>query len=192
MALPVNGITPSVRARRPEDAPLRGVILTVIGVLMLVGISACFKYLATKYPPLEIVGARYFFSFVVVLFLFPRRIPRLFSSNHPKLQLVRGLTAVGATVLATYALRQISIAEVVAITFIAPTLTIALVSFVLGEQAGACVGGRCRRIRWGADDCPFRCWRHRSVGREVAATDGAVLCCWAADYCRVGHWRAHP
>ena len=112
-------------------------MLTVIGVLMLVGISACFKYLATKYPPLEIVWARYFFSFVVVLFLFPRRIPRLFSSNHPKLQLVRGLTAVGATVLATYALRHISIAEVVAITFIAPMLTIALVSFVLGEQAGA-------------------------------------------------------
>ena len=92
--------------------------------------------MAAAYPPLEIVWARYFFSFVALLFLFPRRVPRLFVSDHPKLQLLRGLCAVGATVLAIYALQAMSIAEVVAITFIAPLLTIGLVSVVLKERAG--------------------------------------------------------
>ena len=120
---------------RPDDAPVRGVVLTIIGVLLLVGISACFKYLARNYPPLEIVWARYFFSFLSVLVLFPGRVPRLFTSSHPKLQLLRGLTAVGATALAVYALQHISIADMVAITFIAPLLTIALASLVLAERA---------------------------------------------------------
>ena len=137
----MNLTNPAAGRPRPEDAPFRGVVLIIISVLMLVGISACFKYLATSYPPLEIVWARYFFSFIAVLFLFPRRVPRLFSSDHPKLQLLRSLTTVGATVLAIYALRHISIAEVVAITFVAPALTIALVGLVLGERAGPRVWG---------------------------------------------------
>ncbi len=116
---------------------MRGVLLTVFAVLLLVGISACFKYLAQSYPPLEIVWARYFFSFIVILLLFPRRVPRLFASDHTKLQLLRGVTAVGATVLAIYALRQISIADMVAVTFVAPLLTIALASMVIGERADA-------------------------------------------------------
>ena len=116
---------------------MRGVLLTVLAVLLLVGISACFKFLAESYPPLQIVWARYFFAFVVILVLFPRRVPRLFASRHTGLQLLRGVTAASATLLAIYALRHISIAEMVAITFIAPLLTIALAGTVLGERADA-------------------------------------------------------
>ena len=128
--------SPKAVTIRPEDAPVRGVVLTLIAVLLLVGISACFKYLAQTYPPLEIVWARYFFSFLTVLMLFPRRVPRLFVSSHPKLLLLRGFTAVGATALAVFALQRISIADMVAITFVAPLLTIALASLVLSERAG--------------------------------------------------------
>ena len=88
-----------------------------------------FQIFGPELPPLEIVWARYFFSFIAVLFLFPRRVPRLFASNHTKLQLLRGLTSAAATVLAIYALQHISIAEMVAITFVAPLLIIALASF---------------------------------------------------------------
>ena len=116
---------------------MRGVLLTVLAVLLLVGISACFKYLAGAYPPIEIVWARYFFAFVAILVLFPRRVPRLFASGHTGLQLLRGVTAAAATLLAIYALRHISIAEMVAITFVAPLLTIALASAILGERADA-------------------------------------------------------
>ncbi len=69
-------------AERPFDEPLRGVVLTVIGVLLLVGISACFKYLSPLYPPLEIVWARYFFSLLAIMLLFPRRVPKLFVAHH--------------------------------------------------------------------------------------------------------------
>ena len=120
---------------RPFDAPLRGVVLTVIGVLLMVGISACFKYLSPLYPPLEIVWARYFFSLLAIMLLFPRRVPKLFAAHHPTLLLLRGCSAVAATVLAIYALRFMSIADMVAITFVAPLLTIALASMVLGERA---------------------------------------------------------
>lgn len=105
---------------------------------------ACFATMNTfvkelrvqELPLVEIIWGRYFFHFLLVLLIFPRRIPRLLSGSDKGLQILRSVLVLSATACMFTALGFMPLADVIAITFIAPLLITALSVPFLGEHVG--------------------------------------------------------
>ncbi len=94
------------------------------------------KALSPDYPVHQIIWARYFFHFLLILLLFPRRIPTLLVSRRKGLQFLRSLLVLLATLCMYTSLRYLPLAETVSITFIAPLLVTGLSVLALGERVG--------------------------------------------------------
>ncbi|MEH6755211.1 MAG: DMT family transporter [Alphaproteobacteria bacterium] len=105
---------------------------------------ACFATMNTfvkelrvqELPLVEIIWGRYFFHFLLVLLIFPRRIPTLLSGSDKGLQILRSVLVLSATACMFTALGFMPLADVIAITFIAPLLITALSVPFLGEHVG--------------------------------------------------------
>ena len=95
------------------------------------------KALAPDYPVQQIIWARYFFHFLLILLLFPRRIPTLLVSRRKGLQILRSVLVLLATLCMYVSLRYLPLAEAVSITFIAPLLVTGLSVVALRERVGA-------------------------------------------------------
>lgn len=97
-------------------------------------------------PVVEIIWGRYFFHTILVLALFPKRIPTLLSGSDKGLQICRSILVLSATACMFTAVGFMPLADAVAITFIAPLLITALSVPFLGERVGlrrwiaVCVG----------------------------------------------------
>ena len=115
---------------------------------------ACFAAMNTfvkelrvqELPVVEIIWGRYFFHTILVLALFPKRIPTLLSGSDKGLQICRSILVLSATACMFTAVGFMPLADAVAITFIAPLLITALSVPFLGERVGlrrwiaVCVG----------------------------------------------------
>ena len=122
---------------RPADAPLRGVLMMCFAVACFAIMNGFVKELRVQELPLiEIIWGRYFFHMVIVLALFPRRIPMLLSGSDKGLQLARSILVLLATACMFTAVGLMPLADVVAITFIAPLLITALSVPLLKERVG--------------------------------------------------------
>ncbi len=120
---------------RPVDAPFRGVLMMCFAVLCFSTMNAFVKELRIQELPLmEIIWGRYFFHTVIVLAIFPRRIPTLLSGSDKRLQMVRSSLVLLATACMFTAVGLMPLADAVAITFIAPLLITALSVPLLGER----------------------------------------------------------
>ena len=118
------------------EEPLRGIVLMCAAVAVLAVMAAIFKHLAPDYPAVQIVWARYFFHFALVLVLVPRRIPRLLVSQRKDLQVLRSVLMLGATACSVVGVRYLPLADFAAIGFVAPLLVALLSIVVLGETVG--------------------------------------------------------
>jgi drug/metabolite transporter (DMT)-like permease len=118
------------------EGQFRGIVLMCSAVAVLAVMAAIFKYLAPDYPTVQIVWARYFFHFALVLVLVPRRIPRLLVSQRKDLQVLRSVLMLGATVCSVIGMRYLPLADFAAIGFVAPLLVALLSIIVLGETVG--------------------------------------------------------
>ncbi|MEK9965440.1 MAG: DMT family transporter [Rhodospirillaceae bacterium] len=122
---------------RPADAPLRGVLMMCFAVACFATMNGFVKELRVQELPLmEIIWGRYFFHTILVLLLFPRRIPMLLSGSDKGLQLVRSVLVLLATACMFTAVGFMALADAVAITFIAPLLITALSVPLLKERVG--------------------------------------------------------
>lgn len=122
---------------RPVDAPFRGVLMMCFAVLCFATMNAVVKELRVQdLPIMEIIWGRYFFHTVIVLAIFPRRIPTLLSGSDKGLQLVRSILVLLATACMFVAVGLMPLADAVSITFIAPLLITALSVPFLGERVG--------------------------------------------------------
>ena len=119
---------------RPTDAPIRGIILMSIAMLLMVGMSGGTKFLGASYSPVQVIWARFFFNLVLMYVLFPGHARRMFASNNVGWHLARSSLIAFAGALFVIALRHISIAEMVAITNIAPVLITVLAAIFLKER----------------------------------------------------------
>tara|TARA_A100001037_G_scaffold294722_1_gene312865 strand:- start:210 stop:1112 length:903 start_codon:yes stop_codon:yes gene_type:complete len=125
----------SMMSDRPVDAPFRGVLMMCFAVLCFSTMNAFVKELRIQELPLmEIIWGRYFFHTVIVLAIFPRRIPTLLSGSDKRLQMVRSSLVLLATACMFTAVGLMPLADAVAITFIAPLLITALSVPLLGER----------------------------------------------------------
>ncbi len=149
----------------PAEHPVRGIALMCAAVLCFVVMNTLVKTLAPDYSVAQIIWARYFFHFLLILVLFPRRIPTLLITRRRGMQVLRSVLVLLATLCMYSALRYLPLADVVAITFVAPLLVTGLSVLVLGEQVGP--------RRWSAVVIGF-------VGVLVIIRPGLGIAHWAA------------
>ncbi len=118
------------------DAPVRGIVLVIFGGFCFVVMNALVKYLSADYPAPEIVWARYVFHVLFILVLFPHRIPTLLASQRKGLQVLRSVLVFLATFSMFVAVSFLPLADVVAVSFLAPLLVTALSVLILKEKVG--------------------------------------------------------
>jgi drug/metabolite transporter (DMT)-like permease len=126
---------PSAPAR--ADRPLRGIALILLSSLFLGTSDVTSKYLSATLPSIEIAWIRFL---VFALIMVPAMVPgsRLYSlrTGQAGLQLWRGVTLLGSSLLFISGLRYLPIAEASATSFIAPLVVTALSIVFLGERVG--------------------------------------------------------
>lgn len=95
------------------------------------------KHLASQYPLVEVVWARYLVHFLVMITLLggPRAIPR-FRTTNLKLQLARVVLVVLSTMAFIAALQFIPLVVAITLLFANPLFTVALSVPFLGERVG--------------------------------------------------------
>jgi drug/metabolite transporter (DMT)-like permease len=114
---------------------LFGIILMVLAMLLLPFMDAIVKFLSNRYPILQLIWARFFFHFLIILpcvvFQYGRRV---FHQAHPLKLLSPGLFLLGGTGLFFVAIQHLPLADAIAILFFDAVIVVALSSLVLGEQ----------------------------------------------------------
>lgn len=128
-----------------SDNPAKGIGLIVASTLFLSLSDVTSKYISAWIPPLEIAWFR-FFGFVIILLPVIFRGRASLRSKRPRLQVLRGATLAGSSVLFLSALPFLPIAEATATSFVAPLFVTGLSIPLLGEKVGmrrliaVCVG----------------------------------------------------
>ena len=129
---PIND-TPSNSA----DNLLLGAGLMLAAMTLLPIMDGLAKGLSETYPVTQVVWARYFFHFAIMLPLLLLRFgPRALVPKRMGLQLVRGGLLLGATTFFFFALSMMPQATVLALFFVSPGVVTVLAPFMLGERFG--------------------------------------------------------
>jgi len=127
----------TAHSERPADAPYRGILMMCFAVACFATMNGFAKELRIQeLPGVEIIWGRYFFHTLLVLALFPRRIPTLLAGSDKAMQMARSILVLLATGCMFTAVGLMPLADTVAITFIAPLLITALSVPFLGERVG--------------------------------------------------------
>jgi drug/metabolite transporter (DMT)-like permease len=124
---------------RASDQPVNaklGIFWMMGAMLMFSVTNSSAKFLMADYSVIQIVWARYFFQFVLlVLFLGPSLKSLLFTSKL-QLQIVRSFLLLGTSVLFFFGLSKLALADISSIMFVAPILVTILSMPLLGERVG--------------------------------------------------------
>jgi drug/metabolite transporter (DMT)-like permease len=117
------------------DDLARAVVYMILASLLIPLLNASAKYLAARYPVLEITWARYAGHFVYMVIAFaPRFGPRLLVAARPWLQLVRSTLLCVSTLIFITALSSVPLTTATAISFTGPFMVTALAPLLLGEK----------------------------------------------------------
>ena len=127
----------SLRPAEPSRADnLRGAMFMLAGMFVFSAVDAQAKYLTQYLPPLQIVWSRQLGLFFGVLLLIGIRGFAVMRTNHPVLQVSRGVAAAMSATLFIIGLNYVPLADAVSVTFIAPMVVTVLGAVVLGERVG--------------------------------------------------------
>lgn len=117
---------------------LQGVLLQLCALLIFVVMDTTLKLMTTQFSVVQIIWARFFFSFLTVALIlritsdrFPLR------SRAPGLQAMRSLLLLGSSILFTSALAHIPLVDATAVGFASPLITVALAALLLRERVSA-------------------------------------------------------
>ncbi len=125
-------------AKTEAQRRLAGLGMMIAAVSVFAYTDAVAKLLTRDYSPLLIVWARYFFQMIVMIILLaPRRGMELIRSKRPRFQFWRGLVLTGSSLTFFSTLPFLPLAEVSAITFLAPLFVAVLAGPVLHERVPA-------------------------------------------------------
>ncbi|AJE46351.1 DMT family transporter [Celeribacter indicus] len=121
-------------ARLP--AQTRGILCLVAAVTVFSLMDATAKLLSAHIDTTQILWARYGGQLVLLSVLFAPRLPRILRTDHPRLQIARGLMQLTAAFCFFTALRDLGLAEATAIADLAPLLITLGAAVFLGERVG--------------------------------------------------------
>ena len=116
---------------------MKAIILNLSAWAVLPFMDTIAKYLSSEISFFQITWARYFFTvFWTLPFMFFFFRKSLKWTENPKLQILRGLTLLSANICFFYSISVISMAKALTLAFIAPLVTTALSTIILGEKVG--------------------------------------------------------
>ncbi len=115
---------------------MKGLALMSLGFFSFSIGDATAKLLTETLHPVQVVWLRTVGLFVGVCCVLAIRGVRVLRTPRPRLQLLRGVAAVGSATCFIIALRYVPLPEAVAVTFVAPFIVTALGALVLGEAVG--------------------------------------------------------
>jgi len=121
----------------PVTKPFLGVACLLLSMLALTGLDATGKWvMATGVPLLFFCWIRYIVHFILVLAIAaPSLGLPVFQSKQPKLQLIRAVTMLSATLTFFTTLSYLHQAEATALIFIAPLLMLLVAPWLLKERS---------------------------------------------------------
>ena len=114
---------------------MKGVLFQLGALLLFVVMDTMLKLMTADFPVLQLIWARFLFSFLAVAIVLRLTVGRLpWRSRAPGLQALRSLLLAGCSILFTSALAHIPLADATAVGFASPLITVALAAIVLRER----------------------------------------------------------
>lgn len=129
----------SSAGRNPADSGImQGIVLMAFAMLMLPGMDAIAKYMATfeNMSPAQVTFYRFFFQVACTLPLVVVAGTAMFRARQPWLNLLRGVIHGAASLLFFTAVKYMPLADVFAIYFVEPFILTAMSAAFLGEKVG--------------------------------------------------------
>ncbi len=111
-----------------------GILWMMAAMMMFSGTNAIAKLLMEQFPVIQIIWARYFFQFILLLIFLSPRLSNVFITENLRLQILRSLLLLGTSILFFFGLSYIALAEMSSIMFVAPILVTVLSMPLLGEK----------------------------------------------------------
>jgi drug/metabolite transporter (DMT)-like permease len=121
--------------RSPDDS-LRGILLLVLATMLFAVSDTTSKYLSATLPVIEFIWVRYALNTVFALCLRKPKTRRGVWTRRPALQTLRGVCAVGSSVLFVLGVRQMTMAQATSISFLTPLMVTVLSIPLLRERVG--------------------------------------------------------
>jgi drug/metabolite transporter (DMT)-like permease len=116
---------------------VRAIVAILISVMCFSVLNAMSKTLSQSYPVIEVIWARYFFAFILMLMLFlPRSGLNLFRLRNVGSQVVRGLLLFFSSYLYFHGIVFMPLATAAAISLTSPLIVTALSARFLKEPVG--------------------------------------------------------
>ena len=113
----------------------RGITLMIGAMLVVPFMDALAKLLSSHYPVLQLVWARFFFHFLLVLpIALWRYRGAVLAAPAPMMQVGRGLFLMGATICFFAAIRTIPLADAIALIFFDAVIIVILSGVLLNEK----------------------------------------------------------
>jgi drug/metabolite transporter (DMT)-like permease len=114
-----------------------GIVMMLVATLLFTVMDSIAKSLTATYPVQQVIWARYFFQFALMLLLIPRLgIAGLLWTKRPGVHITRGLLLTVATGCMITAISMVPLADAYTITFTAPFLVTVLSIPLLKERVG--------------------------------------------------------
>ena len=131
-------ISISVIAARWRVTPATiGIAMMLLATLLFTVMDSIAKNLTASYPVQQVIWARYFFQFALMLLLIPRLgIAGLLWTRRPGVHIARGLLLMISTYCMIMAISIVPLADAYTITFTAPFLVTILSVPLLKERVG--------------------------------------------------------
>jgi drug/metabolite transporter (DMT)-like permease len=116
----------------------RGILLMLLATLLFTAMDAVVKGLVANYATMQVIWARFFGQFVIVLVLLLARggLRPALRTRFPRLHLLRAILQFGTAALFFLSLRHIGLAEAQALADISPVLITLGAALFLGEKLG--------------------------------------------------------
>lgn len=125
--------SPTALDAAPASLP-RAARDAVVGIALLSLMDALIKLLSARYPVLEIAFLRFAIGAILILAIVAIVRPRVPSRETVRINFVRALLVATTAVCFFYALSVLPLADVVALSFLAPIFMALFAAFFLGER----------------------------------------------------------
>lgn len=120
-----------------EPHPVRGALLCAVALALFACMDATTKYLTETHEVPLIVAVRYLGNLLLMVLIFgPTHGRRIAQTRRTGLVIVRAICLAFASLMIAFALERMPVAEMTAITFLAPILLVVAAGPILGERPG--------------------------------------------------------
>lgn len=121
---------------KPKSSAMRGLAFMAFGMFLFSAADTLAKYLTKDFHPIQIMWSRQAGLMAGVIILIAFRGFTIFRSNHPRLQIARGVAAAGSGTLFIFAVAYVPLADAVAVSFVAPFMVTIMGALFLKEKVG--------------------------------------------------------